>query len=86
MSYRIRVDISPLKCPSWDINPNTGEPEGASRHRRVAVNTVYADQARPSDIRLPLLALHRDPRFTAVMKHNPGSVPDRLAGVDAPDI
>ncbi len=58
--HRIRIDISSSNFPKFDVNSNTGEPEGASRRRRVAVNTVYTDQARPSGIRLPLLQLGGD--------------------------
>jgi len=39
------------------VNPNTGEPEGLARRRRIAVNTVFMDAARPSRVVLPLLAV-----------------------------
>ena len=53
--HRIRLDISSSNFPKYDVNPNTGEPEGAARRRRVAVNTVFMDAARPSHVVLPLL-------------------------------
>lgn len=55
--HRIRLDISSSNFPKFDVNPNTGEPEGLARRRRIAVNTVFADAARPSKLLLPLLPL-----------------------------
>jgi uncharacterized protein len=55
--HRIRLDISSSNFPKFDVNPNTGEPEGLARRRRIAVNTVFADAGRPSRVILPLLAL-----------------------------
>jgi len=52
--HRIRLDISSSNFPKFDVNPNTGEPEGAARRRRIAVNTVFADATRPSRIILPV--------------------------------
>ena len=54
--HRIRLDVSSSNFPKFDVNPNTGEPEGAARRRRIAANTVFADAARPSAIILPVLA------------------------------
>jgi hypothetical protein len=54
--HRIRLDVSSSNFPKFDVNPNTGEPEGLARRRRAAVNTVFADADRPSRIVLPLLA------------------------------
>jgi putative CocE/NonD family hydrolase len=53
--HRIRLDISSSNFPKFDVNPNTGEPEGAARRRRIAVNTVFADAGRPSRLFLPVL-------------------------------
>jgi putative CocE/NonD family hydrolase len=55
--HRIRLDVSSSNFPKLDVNPNTGEPEGLARRRRVAVNTVFMDAARPSRVVLPLLAV-----------------------------
>ncbi|MEO8715046.1 MAG: CocE/NonD family hydrolase, partial [Acetobacteraceae bacterium] len=55
--HRIRLDISSSNFPKFDVNPNTGEPEGRSRRTRIAVNTVFVDAARPSRVVLPVLAL-----------------------------
>ena len=53
--HRIRLDISSSNFPKYDVNPNTGEADGASRGRRVATNTIFADAGRPSRVMLPLL-------------------------------
>ena len=53
--HRIRVDIASSNFPHFDLNFNTGEPEGKATHIRVARNTLYLDQARPSHIVLPLI-------------------------------
>lgn len=53
--HRIRLDVSSSNFPKFDVNPNTGEPEGAGLRRRIAVNTVFVDAARPSRVILPLL-------------------------------
>lgn len=55
--HRIRLDISSSNFPKFDVNPNTGEPEGRSRRVRVATNTVFTDAGRPSRVRLPVLPL-----------------------------
>jgi putative CocE/NonD family hydrolase len=52
--HRIRLDISSSNFPKFDVNSNTGEPEGMARRRRIAVNTVFADAARPSRLLLPV--------------------------------
>ena len=53
--HRIRLDISSSNFPKFDVNPNTGEPEGAARRKRVAVNTVFMDARRPSHVTLAVL-------------------------------
>lgn len=56
--HRIRLDIASSNFPKFDVNPNTGEPEGLARRKRVAVNTVFVDADRPSGVRLPILAMN----------------------------
>ncbi|MGH7042583.1 MAG: CocE/NonD family hydrolase, partial [Acetobacteraceae bacterium] len=53
--HRIRLDVSSSNFPKFDVNPNTGEPEGRARRRRVAVNTVFVDAGRPSHVVLPVI-------------------------------
>jgi uncharacterized protein len=62
--HRIRLDVSSSNFPKFDVNPNTGAPEGTGRARAVARNTVYCDASRASHVVLPLvptgsLTLHR---------------------------
>jgi hypothetical protein len=53
--HRIRLDISSSNFPRFDVNPNTGAPEGEGLDRRVAKNSVYVDASRPSHILLPII-------------------------------
>jgi len=53
--HRIRVDISSSNFPHFDVNPNTGDPEGVGLTRQVARNTVFVDAARPSRVILPII-------------------------------
>jgi putative CocE/NonD family hydrolase len=52
--HRIRLDISSSNFPTYDPNPNTGEPIGYHTHTRKALNTVYHDAGRPSRLLLPI--------------------------------
>ncbi len=52
---RMRPDVSSSNFPRFDVNPNTGEPEGKARRRRRAVNTVHMDRTRPSQVLLPVI-------------------------------
>jgi hypothetical protein len=53
--HRIRIDVSSSNFPHFDVNPNTGDPEGHASEWRVATNRVYLDRARPSHVVLPLI-------------------------------
>ncbi len=53
--HRIRLDIASSNFPHFDVNPNTGEPEGLARRRQIAVNTIHLDAAHPSHIVLPVV-------------------------------
>jgi putative CocE/NonD family hydrolase len=55
--HRIRLDVSSSNFPKFDVNPNTGEPDGAARRKRIAVNSVFMDADRPSHVMLPVLPL-----------------------------
>jgi predicted acyl esterase len=41
--HRIRLDISSSNFPKFDVNPNSGEPDGAAIRKRVAVNTIHLE-------------------------------------------
>jgi putative CocE/NonD family hydrolase len=53
--HRIRLDVSSSNFPHFDINPNTGAPQGEGLTRRVARNTVFMDANRASHVVLPLI-------------------------------
>lgn len=53
--HRIRLDVSSSNFPHFDVNPNTGDPEGRGLTRKVARNTVFADAGRPSHVVLPII-------------------------------
>jgi putative CocE/NonD family hydrolase len=53
--HRIRLDVSSSNFPHFDVNPNTGEPEGRARRVEVATNRIYLDRQRPSHVVLPVI-------------------------------
>ena len=53
--HRIRLDVSSSNFPRYDLNYNTGEPEGCATTRRVASNRVYLDAVRASHVLLPVV-------------------------------
>jgi putative CocE/NonD family hydrolase len=53
--HRLRLDISSSNFPHFDVNPNSGEPEGAWRDPRPARNRVFAAAERPSHVLLPVV-------------------------------
>jgi putative CocE/NonD family hydrolase len=53
--HRIVVHVSSSDFPEFDRNPNTGEPLGRSRMKRVAVNTIFHCARYPSHIVLPVI-------------------------------
>ena len=50
------VDVHPPSAdyPHYDLDPQTGEAEGAWRRTQAAVNTLFLDADRPSHVVLPL--------------------------------
>ncbi len=53
--HRLRLDISSSNFPKYDVNPNTGDPEGTSRRSRIAVNTIHFGARTPSRLDLSVL-------------------------------
>jgi putative CocE/NonD family hydrolase len=51
----IRLDVSSSNFPRLDVNPNSGEPVGRHTHLVKAVNTVYVDRERASQVVLPII-------------------------------
>lgn len=58
--HRIRLDVSSSNYPHFDLNFNTGEPEGLATHARVATNTVWTDARGSSYALLPIVPAGRD--------------------------
>lgn len=56
--HRIRVDISSSNYPTYDPNPNTGDPYFMGSKRIVAENTIYHDDKHPSHIVLPIIPVN----------------------------
>ena len=46
--HRIRLDVSSSNFPHFDVNPNTGAPEGKGLSRRIARCLIYLDRDQPS--------------------------------------
>jgi hypothetical protein len=59
-----RDDISSSNFPHFDVNPNSGEPEGECQHPRIAHNRILVDEARPSHVLLPII-----PGLTGITRH-----------------
>lgn len=56
--HRIRVDVSSSNFPEFDLNPNTGEPEGDWHETRLAHNRVHTGGTmHVSHVRLPILEI-----------------------------
>jgi putative CocE/NonD family hydrolase len=53
--HRIRLDIAASEFPHYDLNPQTGEPDGTWTTMRTATNTLFTDADRPSHVVLPLI-------------------------------
>jgi uncharacterized protein len=53
--HRLRLDLSSSNFPHFDVNPNSGEPEGEWRQPRIARNRVFVEAARPSHVLLPVI-------------------------------
>ena len=62
--HRIRLDISSSNYPHFDINPNSGEPEGRWQRMQVATNTVFTNASHPSSVFLPVIAARPGPRLS----------------------
>ena len=53
--HRIRLDVSSSNYPHFDLNPNTGEPEGRWTRSQVATNRVLTGPGRRSALILPIV-------------------------------
>src|SRR5262249_52186194 len=57
--HRLRLDIAGSKFPHFDVNPNSGEPEGSFERPRRATTRIFADVGRPSHLVLPIIPTGR---------------------------
>ena len=55
--HKIRIDISSSNFPHFDLNFNTGEPEGQATHSKIANNTIYLGDKQASYISLPITSI-----------------------------
>ena len=53
--HRIRLEVSSSNFPHYDRNPNTGRVVADERELRRALQTVYHDRSRPSQLLLPVI-------------------------------
>jgi putative CocE/NonD family hydrolase len=53
--HRIRLDVSSSNFPHFDVNPNTGAPEGTGLVRQIARNSLFLNQDHPSHVILPIV-------------------------------
>ncbi|MAK60123.1 MAG: hypothetical protein CMK09_04010 [Ponticaulis sp.] len=53
--HKIQVTVSSSNYPRFDLNPNTGENPAPGVEPRVAENTIYLTEDRPSAIYLPII-------------------------------
>jgi putative CocE/NonD family hydrolase len=53
--HRLRLDIAGSNFPHFDVNPNSGEPEGSFERPQRATTRVFVDSTRPSHVILPII-------------------------------
>jgi putative CocE/NonD family hydrolase len=53
--HRLRLDLAGSNFPHFDVNPNSGEPEGSSERRQIATNRIFVDRAHSSHLVLPVV-------------------------------
>ena len=53
--HRLRLDLAGSNFPHFDVNPNSGEPEGSMEHKRRATTQIFVDAAHPSHLVLPVI-------------------------------
>jgi putative CocE/NonD family hydrolase len=53
--HRLRLDLAGSNFPHFDINPNSGGPEGRAERPRRARSRIFVDRARPSHPLLPVI-------------------------------
>jgi len=57
--HRLRLHLAGSNFPHFDVNPNSGEPEGSAEHPRRATTRIFVDRTRPSHLVLPVIPPER---------------------------
>jgi putative CocE/NonD family hydrolase len=57
--HRLRLDIAGSNFPHFDVNPNSGEPDGSSERPRKATTQIVVDRGRASFMTVPVLPAGR---------------------------
>jgi putative CocE/NonD family hydrolase len=57
--HRLRLDIAGSNFPHFDVNPNSGEPEGSSEQPRKATTQIFVDRGRASFLTAPVIPAGR---------------------------
>ena len=52
---QLRLDLAGSNFPHFDVNPNSGEPEGSAAQPRRATTRIFTDATRPSHLVLPVI-------------------------------
>jgi uncharacterized protein len=53
--HRLRLDIAGSNFPHFDVNPNSGEPEGSSQRPRRATTRIFVDSGYASFLTIPVI-------------------------------
>jgi uncharacterized protein len=53
--HRLRLDLAGSNFPHFDVNPNSGGPEGSVAQPRVATTRIFVDRLRASHLVLPVI-------------------------------
>lgn len=53
--HRLRLDIAGSNFPHFDVNPNSGEPEGSSQRPRRATTRIFVDSGHASFLTIPVI-------------------------------
>lgn len=59
--HKLRLDIAGSNFPKFDVNPNSGEPEGEAYTKQVAINTVHCGGQYPSTLIIETLVDQKAP-------------------------
>jgi len=57
--HRLRLDLAGSNFPHFDINPNSGEPEGSGERPRRAHTRIFVDRTRSSHLVVPTIPAYR---------------------------